>query len=96
MAESHEPEEPAVEEHDAGHAVEHDAGHAVEQESTEIAGSPNGAPLEKTSTSGSKRKPLEERSKGKIAIIMGALGMAVFLAALDAVRLLEPIVLWEG
>ncbi|KAG9555312.1 hypothetical protein KCU77_g18996, partial [Aureobasidium melanogenum] len=27
--------------------------------------------------------PLEERSKGKIALIMTALGMAVFLAALD-------------
>ncbi|KEQ65414.1 putative major facilitator superfamily transporter [Aureobasidium melanogenum CBS 110374] len=38
--------------------------------------------IEHNSTS-SDSTPLEERSKGKIALIMTALGMAVFLAALD-------------
>ena len=46
-----------------------------------------GTALEKVSTGGSKRKGLEERSKGKIVLIMAALSMATFLAALDAVRL---------
>ena len=41
------------------------------------------SPAEKPQLERKDSTPLEERSKGKIALIMTALGMAVFLAALD-------------
>lgn len=55
---------------------------AIESDASETSTIPDG-PTEKPTLERKDSTPLEERGRGRIALIMFALGMAVFLAALD-------------
>ncbi|KAK6003842.1 hypothetical protein QM012_008692 [Aureobasidium pullulans] len=57
--------------------IEHNSASSVSTKNDDV------PPQEKPQLERKDSTPLEERSKGKIALIMTALGMAVFLAALD-------------